>query len=495
MNSNNGRGRRQGVLFHCGWGALALLTAAGCGGVANLGENPPTRGDGGDGGDGVEPVAAGTNNAGGGTANQGGTGAFGDGGATAIAGTGGSQAPVIDVGGEGGGGGAGTDPTGLLPYPLQPTVPISADCACADADSVCNALNQCVPRCEPGGVCAVWRIDRGFKSTLADGDDIYFVLAAAHDLFGNPVGGDEGKETLWKARYPDLAPNKLGALSGEGSQLVGRVGNTTYVQGGYYGSRSLQALADDGTLTARELPADTISTRVTAAGAFAMSADGSIAKLEISGDGSLGQSFVPAVPALVEEGTPSDLFVADRLWRGQLLGEICSFDLAALDAPGVCTNTGTKLILGVSGSRAVIFGESYSVKEVDVGTGAVRVLSDIFEPAVWSSANPGMALANGWVTMLLTDKNHVGGQPEVRDEPSTLVRIPVASSAPPTPLISNEVATAIASSGTDFPFLAGPVVTSDAVYFSQVWQEPSGPGTSHYIFRVPLPEGSTPGTP
>jgi hypothetical protein len=99
-----------------------------------------------------------------------------------------------------------------------------------------------------------------------------------------------------------------------------------------------------------------------------------------------------------------------------------------------------------------------------------------------------MALANGWVTMLLSDENHVGGQPEVRDEPSTLVRFPVASPAPATPLISNEVATAIANSGADFPFLAGPMVTSDAVYFSQTWQEPKGPGTSRYIFRAPLPE-------
>jgi hypothetical protein len=82
--------------------------------------------------------------------------------------------------------------------------------------------------------------------------------------------------------------------------------------------------------------------------------------------------------------------------------------------------------------------------------------------------------------MVLTDEHRVA--------PSTLVRIPVASPAQPTPLISNEVANAIANSGTDFPGLAGPMVTSDAVYFSQTWQEPKGPGTSRYIFRAPLPE-------
>jgi hypothetical protein len=484
MNSNNGRGRRLGVLFLCGWGGLVLLTAAGCGVVANLGVTPPT-GEGGEGGDGFEPVA-GTNNAGGSTVNQGGNGAVHSGGAPATAGAGGSPPPVIQNGGEGGG--AGSDSTGPLPYPLQPTAPISADCACADADSVCNALNQCVPRCEPGGVCAVWRIERGFTSTLVNGDDIYFVLAAAHDLFGNPVAGDEGKETLWKARYPDLAPIKLGALAGEPSQLVGRVGNTTYVRGGYQGSMSLQAMADDGTLTARELPANAISTRVTAAGAFAMSTDGSIAKLEIGADGSLGQGFVPAVPALPQGRIPGDLFVGDRLWRGPVMGEICSFDLAALDAPGVCTFNGTKLILGVNGSRAVVFGQTYAIEEVDVGTGAVRVLSDVFEPSSWSSANPGMALANGWVTRLLSDGKHFGGRPEGLDEPSTLERFPVASPAPATPVFSNEVATAMANSGADFPFVAGPMVTSDAVYFSQTWQEPKGPGTSRYIFRAPLPE-------
>jgi hypothetical protein len=469
MNSNNGRGRRLGALFLCGWGGLALLTAAGCGVVANLGENPETRGEGGEGGGGDEPVAAGTKNAGGSTVNQGGTGAVDSGGAPATAGTGGSPAPVIDAGGEGGG--AGSDSTGPLPYPLQPTAPISADCTCADADSVCDALNECVPRCEPGGVCAVWRIERGFTSTLVDGDDMYFVLAAAHDLFGNPVVGDEGKETLWKARYPDLAPTKVGALPDAGNRLVGRVGNKTYVW--RKGSATLHALTDDGTRTAHEMPADTGYTSVTAAGAFAMLADGSIYKLEVNGDGSFGQGFVPVVPAIAVQASPSDLFVGDRLWRGQLTGEICSFDLAALDAPGICNHTWTLRILGASGSHAVILGESLSVKEIEVGTGAVRVLSDIIDPA-------GMALANGWVTMVLTDENRVA--------PSTLARIPVGSPAPPTQLISNEVATAMASSGTDFPGLAGPMVTSDAVYFSQAWQEPTGPGTSRYIFRAPLPQ-------
>lgn len=490
MNSNKGRGMREGVLILGGWGALALLTAAGCGVVANLGENPATKGDGGQGGDagyGSEPIAAGTN-AGGSTANQGGTGAVGNGGALATAGTGGSQPPVIDGGGEGGGSGAGNETIDLIPYPLQPTIPISADCTCADADSVCNALNQCVPRCEPGGVCAVWRIERGFTSTLVNGDDIFFVLAAARDSFGNPVEGDDGKETLWKARYPDLAPTKIGALGSDWSQLVGRVGNKTYAQVWSNASSSLVALADDGTRAARELPADTISARVTAAGAFAMSSDGSIAKLEISGDGAFGQGFVPALPAFAEGGTAAELFVGDRLWRRQMSGAICSFDLAALDAPGVCTLAGIKLILGVSGSRAVVYGGTYAVNEVDVGTGAVRVLSDTHEPAAWSEATPGMALANGWVTLLLSDEHHVGGQPQVQDEPSTLVRFPVASPAPATAVFSTEVATAIARSGADFPFIAGPMVTSDAVYFSQALQEPKGPGTSRYVFRAPLPE-------
>ena len=35
------------------------------------------------------------------------------------------------------------------------------------------------------------RIERGFTSTLVNGDDLYFVLAAAHDLFGNVVAGDD----------------------------------------------------------------------------------------------------------------------------------------------------------------------------------------------------------------------------------------------------------------------------------------------------------------
>ena len=491
MSNNKGRGMRYGGLVLCGWGALALLTAAGCGVVANLGDNPEVGGEGGNGGDGGELVAGGTMNTGGTTANQGGTGAGSNGGAAVTAGTGGSQSPVVNGGGEGGGSGAGGDSPGPLSYPLEPTIPISADCTCADAASVCNAQDECVPRCEPGGVCAVWRVERGLTSTLVNGDDIYFVLAAAHDLFGNAVDGDDGKETLWKARYPDLAPTKVGALPDERSLLIGRVGNTTYVQGGYNGSVSLHALADDGKLTTHELPAKTMRVKVSAAGAFAMLEDDSISKLEVNSDGSFGQGFVPAVPAPTANGSASglfvesDLFVGDRLWRASS-GELCSFDLAALNAPGVCAIAGSKLILGASGSRAVIYGASYSLVEVDVGIGAARVLSDPREPAAWSSTSPGMALANGWVTVRLTDALFVDGKP-ARDETRTLVRIPVASVAPPTPLISNEVAAAIAT-GTDFPFLAGPMVTSDAVYFSQALREPKGPGTSRYIFRAPLPK-------
>lgn len=236
-----------------------------------------------------------------------------------------------------------------------------------------------------------------------------------------------------------------------------------------------------GTITTHEVPPDTGYMSVTAAGAFAMLVDSSIYKLEVNSDGSFGQGFVAAVPAPAVQGSPSDLFVGDRLWRAHLYGgEICSFDLAALDAPGVCNSTWTHQILGANGSHAIIFGESEAVKDVDVGTGVVRVLSDIIRPR-------GLALRNGWVTMILADKSYVGGQPEV-PEPTTLVRIPVASPAPPTPLISNEVATAITNSGTDFPFVEGPIVTSDAVYFSQALQEPKGPGTSRYILRVPLPE-------
>lgn len=68
------------------------------------------------------------------------------------------------------------------------------------------------------------------------------------------------------------------------------------------------------------------------------------------------------------------------------------------------------------------------------------------------------------------------------------MRIPVASAAPPTPLISTEVAAALADSGIDFPGLAGLMVTSDAAYFTQALQEPKCPGTSRCIFRAPLPQ-------
>jgi hypothetical protein len=437
-----GLGRSAFLFGHLG--VATVLAVVGCSG-GNLGDNP----SGGSGGARADS---------GGRSNRGGTNP-----------TGGEVA--------GGAAGAGVAETGGTPavvaYPLLPTTPVSADCSCGDDNYVCNAANQCVPRCDSNGACAVWRVERAVTGLLTSEDTVYFVLEAEHDLFGNPALGEAGQESLWKAVDPDVAPIKVAVLSGERNTLVAHVGEKTYLRAR---NNVLSAVDDSGSVDTFDAPQELVDISVSRDGVFGVRDDGSIAKLGLEADGSFGAEFVNVVAA----GTPQDfphislVLAAERLWRSYA-ESLCSYDLADFEAPPRCMRVEVRALLGATDSRAVVYHDvTDRVHEIDVDKNSSRTLSDYF------SQFRGGVLRDGFVTTLFTD---------VDTRTSQIGRFPTQQTDKPTFLISDAVAFGMSHSDEGgWNDLVLPAVTSDAVYWAQALMgDGRGSGISRYIFRAPLP--------
>jgi hypothetical protein len=491
MNGNEGGGMLWGGAIWSSCSALALLTAMGCGEITSLGNNTGTAGGGGStsddadgGGSGRASGGTSPNTDAGGRADAGQTGG-GSGGKQAGGGhDGGQPAGGNDGGGQAGGGGHGGDggqggdvDVAPLPYPLNPTVPISADCSCADPASVCNAAGECVPRCEPGGVCAVWRVDRDVLSMLTSGDTLYYAVAAGHDDLGNPLPGEAGQESLWKVHYPDSTPTKLAMLAHGHANILARFGGKTYVDAG---RRSVLAIGDDGSVVERDWPDAAFGVSVSAAGVFTVGVEGSIDHLAIGPDGTFGADFVNVVqgPGDVANDIDLSVFVSDRLWR-QHGSQLCSFDLANLQAAPHCEGSENAWVYGATGGRIVTmseFGGGY-ISEHDVDEHDQRIL---WVPP--DSQRFTGTMAAGFITGWMWDYPDLGA--------SMLGRFPTEGIAKkPTPLIGQDVVRAMAEvSGDRGVSLMPPAVTSDAIYWTQWFNDPVGPGASRYIFRAPLPQ-------
>jgi hypothetical protein len=471
MNTYWSRGMLRGAGVFGSCSALALLTALGCGEVSNLGTNPePSGGD-----SSGDPIGGGgLGNADAGTSAAGGHGGKQAGGAPANGGQGGMAHGGDGQGGDGQGG-DGVD-TGPLPYPLNPTVPISADCRCADTTLTCNAGGQCVPRCEPGGVCAVWRVERSV-AMLGTGDDtVYYTVSGERDELGNVLPGQAGRESLWRAHYPDLAPTKVAVLGDGQHQISARIGDKTFLLTNH---DTVLAVDDSGSVVERELPDDVSMGLVTSEGVFTLAMDGSIARLALGADGSFGSAFEALVPAAEDDPDvySSLILVTDRLWRAYG-PKICSFDLADLQAAPHCLpNAFYSHLYGATGSRIVARHDRGWVYELDVDNQTTRLL--------WMSDDLlGFTgtMAGGFVTGWAAAHSDIGS--------SVLGRFPTEAPAKKvTPLIAQAVVRAMSENGADGGVsLVPPAVTTEAVYWTQWIYDDRGPGTSRYIFRAPLPQ-------
>lgn len=480
MNAINGGKSRSARTSVGPLGAATLVALAACSG-GNLGINGGRTGDtggvtGGD-TDNTSGTAGSENDAG--TAAGGGT--AGTGGAAATGGAalaGGGAIFVDDPGGQGATGGQdGGGVDAIVPYPLEPTTPIAANCSCEDDSNVCNAAGKCVPRCEPDGTCAVWKVDRSIRGTLTSSDTLYFVLAAERDLFGNPVLGDAGHESLWKAHYPELAPTRVALLEGEANVPLFHLGAKTYL----LALKNLLSVVDEsGTVATHEAPSELQFFSVSRDGAFGTAANGRIDQLPLTQDGWFGTEFSTVVPA---HGVPSTwlrILATDRVWQ-QYADQLCSYDPSDFGAPAHCVGNYARDIIGAVGSRAVVYEDLIErVQEVDVDSDTTRSLTDTF----WFPGGGGPdktfcggVLADDFVTMLVYDNTTATQQ---------IGRFPTQRTAEPTFLISDAVAAAM-SNTQGVPGISPPVVTSDAAYWTQTFaSDLTQADSSRYIFRAPL---------
>lgn len=466
-------------------GGLALLAA--CNGRTNLGDNAkdePEKQD-----DDTESMAGMSSGASGGTAgakHTGGQGGKGDiGGTTGTAGSetfpNGGDAGARNAGGQGGKGGTGGTtgtagseafpnggdagaPTAPTPYPLEPTLPIPADCSCASEDEVCNAASECVPRCSDDGVCAVWRVGHRWTSVITSGEDIYYTEQGSLDVLGNPLPGDDGKEGLWKAHYPDAAPTRIAALDGQYNAILARIHDKTYIQK----YPKVLVVSDDGTSTERALPEGAYLVQVAETGVYFMRSDSAVARIPLDEDGGVTGEPEELLPPPTR--TVRNLLISDRLWV-QVEEELCGYDLADLAAAPTCDG-----VLGfvISVGQSEVFIKQWpmsGISQWDAAHDTWRVLYDGND----SSFSP--TVAGDFIYAWSFDQFAMPTK-------SMLFRVPTVGPAElPTALISEAVANAYMVGEHAFGSgIFAPQVTSEGVY----WQQSTDDALSRYIFRLPL---------
>lgn len=228
------------------WGVSAALGAvsllAGCGEVKSLGENEGgsvgTPKDESGGGAGASTAAGGASN-----------------------------------GGTSSAGGAGEDST-RTPYPLAPSVPISRDCSCADETMVCNAASECVPRCDSGGHCARWRLDREVSDLYAEDGILFLLEGPTRDRLGNLL---DTPQRLMRTDFTVTLPTSFAELPPSvDSSILGRWNQVTYVKAG-----GIYAVADGlGAMTRIPTPG-AIYAATFAQGTLYFSAPGGIWEMKV----------------------------------------------------------------------------------------------------------------------------------------------------------------------------------------------------------------------
>lgn len=429
--------------------AAATLTfgaIVGCGNVANLGE-----GTGGQGGHS------------GGTETNGGSGGQ--------VGTGGAITPIF--GGSGGlttNGGSGA----FSDYPHDPTVPIDADCTCTDASSVCNARGDCVPRCDASDVCAVWRVDRAVTAMLADGNDVFLVLAPERDALGNKL--PEARSALMKASYPAQAPREIARFDG---RLLGRVAGKVYVADDQ--QQRVFAIDDAGTVKTRELPSRPVAARgdasavgVGASGLY-WSADEGLFRLplDLTGDPEPLYDAAMAAPPLA--------LVSDKLWfvKDNVL---CAADPDNA-ADMTCLPEG-----GLSGDAFA--AESDDVFILVPGlTGEVRRRSLDGQNRLLYRPRQGRFGLAEYPTLYANSLFYSFA--EKSDSGREFIRFPALIAEEPEPVVSDSIANSLYATQQNTRSTANPLfcVGSAGVFMAQRFQDndTDDASVSRYVFRAPLP--------
>jgi hypothetical protein len=136
----------------------------------------------------------------------------------------------------------GTTQRSLVPYVVDPTLPIDPTCICDSPDQICNAEKACVARCDDGGRCTRWLANQPVVDMTVDGTTLYFAEKATTDAVGNP--GTNG--ALYKVNPTDREPTLVGGHLGAPYKILGRYQGATYVQTQTSSGGTIVKVSDSG---------------------------------------------------------------------------------------------------------------------------------------------------------------------------------------------------------------------------------------------------------
>lgn len=122
-----------------------------------------------------------------------------------------------------------TPAAGLLPYPLNPTLPLDPSCHCASPSQICDAAKQCVERCDGEGHCARWLANGQITDLFVEGNTVYYTSLGK---LGSPGGSGSGSEReLYRVEFPNGTPSRVAQNLGNALTILGRYQGATYLQG------------------------------------------------------------------------------------------------------------------------------------------------------------------------------------------------------------------------------------------------------------------------
>lgn len=362
------------------------------------------------------------------------------------------------------GGAGGTAGVPALPYPLEPTLPLNPDCTCASSDEVCDAADQCVPRCDDAGRCAAWLVTGPVQSLYAEGDTLYFTTLPETDALGNPVT----LGILWRVEGSEATPERVSNAVGSTDDLpnyleiIGRHAGSTYVRTGW--EQEIYEVTDAGAVRALATPTEEFSDAVvTSNGVFC--ANGSrLWRIRYDAD---------AVPELLIESAQEGSLAADnRVWYATD-SALYVFDPESTPEEASSSMVATSSfqggdLVGVEGDVTFVAGQGDTWVDSHDDTGQRRLM--VFEGT--DVMNSGYELARSWLYAWCSYKSH-----EI-----ALVRAPTTVGRLPQTVLPHEIAAPASEVPGGYTY---PVWTvGDSHVF---WTRADSDIQLHYIFRAPLP--------
>lgn len=379
----------------------------------------------------------------------------------------------------GGAGGQGS----VVPYVVDPTLPIDPSCTCDASDQICNAASQCVPRCDDSGRCASWLANHAVKDLLVEGTSLFYAVGAGTD----PLGNASTDGSFYRVDTTGGTPVLIAGGLVNPYKIVGRYAGVTYIETKSDTTAAIVSVSDAGAVS-------NLDQDVASGEEAAMLWGHWLAYLNADQSKLMGidltSNLTPVVLAQVP--TSGDTLQGPLVLDNQVLygisssGQTCSIQPSNLVQGSTCADGG---IFNPFGGYVAVAttGDKYFVS---LGTHSIVAsyaplntqLLTLFSPNVsgvdYSAGN--LVYANGWLYMNLYGPCTSA---EFVRVPTTLGRLPQA-------VIPDSMATlasVISHSGGGCELGSTVFAVSDTAFFWVQMMDPSNSNQPQYIFSAPLP--------